>query len=71
MKSLFSRHLRFNNHDFNVEEGFKPLHFCEKGNLLDLLEVLEINKASSNDRVVCLNDQLRLGSTPFFRSLNF
>jgi len=71
MKSLVSRHLRFNNRDFNVEEGFKPLHFCEKGNLLDLLKVLEINKASSNDNVVCLNDQLRHSLTPFLRSLNF
>jgi len=43
----------------------------KKANLLDLLEVLEINKASSNDNVVCLNDQLRHSSTPFFRSLNF
>jgi len=71
MKSLFSRHFRLHNHDFNVEEVFKPLHFCGRGNLLDLLEVLEINKASSNDNVVCLNDQFIHSSTPFFRFLNF
>lgn len=65
-KFLFSRHLRLNHHDFKVENGFKrvfkPLHLCDKGNLLDLLEILEINKANSNDKLedLCLNDQLRL-----------
>jgi len=49
---------------------FKALHFCEKGNLLDLLGIL--HKASSNDNLVCFNNQLRHSGTLFFlQSLNF
>jgi len=45
MRSNFARHLHFNNHIFTTEEGFKSLHFCDKGNLMSLLEVLEIGRA--------------------------
>lgn len=48
MKSPFSRPLCFHHHPVNIEEGFKVLHFCEKGNLLDLLESLKIARARRN-----------------------
>jgi len=71
MKSLFARHLNVNHHTFNIEEGFKVLHICQKGFFLDLLESLEMAKVSTVSDVVCLNDQVRHSSTPFFNSLLF
>jgi len=68
IQSNFARHLHFNNHSFNIEQGFKVLHFCEKGNLLNLLEGLEINSASRVAGGTCLNDQRNHNSTAFFRS---
>lgn len=69
VKSNFSRHVHINKHLFTPETSTKFLHICNKGNRLDLLEILEINKVLNDSDVDCLNDQIQHSSTNFFNSL--
>lgn len=71
IKSNFSRHIVTNNHEFNPDNDTTLLHFCNKSNKLDLLEIMEINKMSKNPSFHSVNDQINHSSTHFFNALLF
>ena len=58
--SNYAKHLVNENHNF--DENFKILHIENKGQKLNNLEIMEINKYKHND--LLLNDQVELSNSP-------
>ena len=67
--SPFANHIIEAGHKFEPEADTKVLHVCQKGLRLDLLEILEINKAIKSPDFTCVNDQTKFDSNTFFNSL--
>lgn len=70
-KSTFANHVVNEHHSFDPVSDTKVLHCCNKGIMLNLLEILEIQKALRNPNLNCINDQVNFSCLPFFNSLKF
>lgn len=68
--SSFANHILSEHHNFLRSQNFEILHFCEKGRLLDNLEILEICKSSNNSLVHCLNDCVEFSFNNFYNALD-
>lgn len=56
-------HLLENQHTFDKDRDVRVLHICEKGQKLDRLELLEINRLTKKiDRKYVMNKQLEHGA---------
>lgn len=70
-KSTFANHIINEKHNFDLDTGATVLHVCDKGIRLNLLEIIEIQKAIKNPKLNCINDQINFSCLSFFNSLNF
>lgn len=70
-KSTFANHIINEQHSFDPVLDTKVLHCCGKGVTLNLLEILEIQKALKNPNLNCINDQTHFSCLNFFNSLKF
>lgn len=64
--SHFASHLLEENHEFNIETGFKSLHFANKGSFLNNLETLEILRHKKLFPNEMLNQQLQVNDNPVY-----
>lgn len=71
IKSNFASHILWSKHNFDPACNVDLLHSCGKGGRLNLLEMLEINRALLDPNSTCVNDQLNFSCLPFLNSLVF
>ncbi|XP_044752692.1 uncharacterized protein LOC123312368 isoform X1 [Coccinella septempunctata] len=67
--SQFANHILESGHTFDPRTGVKVLHVCEKSLQLDLLEILEINRALRSQEYNCVNEQINFDCSTFFNSI--
>lgn len=70
-KSSFADHILKEKHTFDPKKDVLMLHNCAKGPVMNLLEILEINKALRNPQITCVNEQVQFSCLKFFNSLGF
>lgn len=70
-KSTFANHIINEKHSFDLGTCTKVLHVCDKGVTLNLLEIMEIQRALKDPNLSCINDQISFSCLSFFNSLNF
>ena len=68
--SHFGRHLRFNEHEFDINLGAELIHPHTKGFKLNLLEHYEISKfKNQHPQTQCLNSQIYATKPPLYTYL--
>ena len=68
--SQFGRHIKFNEHNFDIGKGCRLLHSQNKGYKLELLEHYEINKfIAQNPDSLCLNTKVYTTKPPLYTYL--
>lgn len=68
-ESLFAKHILESGHNFDTEQCFEILHFCDRNLILNNLEVLEILRLMTSNRNFTLNSQLNFESNSLIKVL--
>lgn len=68
--SAFGKHLNENNHN-NDKNNIELVRGCRKGNKMNILEALEIEKHKNKFKEKCLNEKTDLSFAPMFKLLKF
>ena len=67
MKSNFAKHIIKEKHNCtSLKNNLKPLHICNKGNIMNAFEEFEIYKAFKSESTKILNDQLHFKSNALY-----